>query len=294
MELSARFETGEELPFFDNFFDDSSVKQIFSAESGTAVPNAFPTPTQQTKAAFETKTSAINVTPSSTRFDIKEVKEDALWLSKEVTIDELAALRVVVVERQSRASAQLLGPFSIEEVSSLREAYGNDARISAGASESASISGDFDSQRSRRIRLLRIYLSERRNFWKCLELLIRYGPTSSLHGISRGIPSKEIMETVSQSSECSIPFIKTIRSNFESLVRPEGSGWLKAEGTSPDLEVERARSLVTEIIQAMEIVFCLVNLVSREMQPSKIVLEWFRMLSSFGYLAEVDMVSLIV
>jgi len=292
VELSARFETGVCLPFIDGFFDDPLVKQIFSAESGAAVPNAFPPPSQQTKVAFETKTSAINVTPSSTRYDIKEVKEDALWLSKELEVDELGALRIVVIERQSRASAQLLGPFSVEEISSLQEACGNEIPAAEGGIEIADPRADFETQRSRRIRLLRIYLSEKQNFWKCLELLIRHGSAPSAQNPPREIPSAAIFQAIAHSSDCTIPFIKTIRSNCDALARQEGSGWLKENGSSADLELERARSLVIETIEAMEIVFYLINLGSHEIQSSNTVLEWFRMLSAFAYLAEVEIVSI--
>lgn len=139
--------------------------------------NAYPEPSAQTKTAFETRTSAINVTPSSTaQYDAKQIKEDALWLSKVTKIDEVAALRVVVEECQSRAAAQLLGPFSEEELASIRDAAGDTkysssipiALVSRG-SEALDIQRDFDTMESRQKRILRTYLSERRYHLKTVE-----------------------------------------------------------------------------------------------------------------------------
>lgn len=53
------------------------------------------------------------------------MKEDALWLSGKAQIDETSALRVVVVECQSRAAARLSAPFSEDELINIRETAGN-------------------------------------------------------------------------------------------------------------------------------------------------------------------------
>ena len=63
----------------------------------------------KTKSSFETKTSAVNATTSSRApYDIAEIKEDSLWLSKTTGIDEVSALRIVVLEWQKRPAARLL------------------------------------------------------------------------------------------------------------------------------------------------------------------------------------------
>ena len=63
--------------------------------------NPFGPPTAKSRSAFQTKTAAINVTPSSNGdYDIEQIKEDALWLSENSKIDEISALRVVLLDWQ--------------------------------------------------------------------------------------------------------------------------------------------------------------------------------------------------
>ena len=61
-----------------------------------------------TRSTFDTLTSAINVTPTrNDRYDIKQIKENALWLSKTVKVDEVQALRLTILEWQQSTSVQL-------------------------------------------------------------------------------------------------------------------------------------------------------------------------------------------
>lgn len=61
----------------------------------------FGPPSAKSRSAFQTKTAAINVTPSSNGdYDIDQIKADALWLSESSKIDEISALRVVLLDWQ--------------------------------------------------------------------------------------------------------------------------------------------------------------------------------------------------
>ena len=61
----------------------------------------FAPPSAKSRSAFQTKTAAINVTPSSNGdYDIEQIKHDALWLSESSNIDEISALRVVILDWQ--------------------------------------------------------------------------------------------------------------------------------------------------------------------------------------------------
>ena len=140
------------------------------------------TPNTPTKSTFETKTAAINVTPTTKKdYDITEIKEDALWLSKEAEIDELSALRLVVLEYQTRSAAQLQSEFSDEERIFLQEAAGNGSlelsstlsrtKLASAVSDEHAV--DLDSKDVRRVRALRLYLSERRYLLKCAGLFLQ-------------------------------------------------------------------------------------------------------------------------
>lgn len=84
------------------------------------------TSTALTKSDFETRTAAINVTPTnSSHFDISQIKDDAIWLSQKAKVDEVAALRTVLIEWQERPSAYIIAGYPEEEIISLQQATGN-------------------------------------------------------------------------------------------------------------------------------------------------------------------------
>lgn len=118
----------------------------------------------ESKSAFETKTAAINVAPSpSSQHNIQRIKSDALWLSKEIQIDELEALRLTVLEWQYQPEARLKSGFSDAELASLRDGLGVDYVESMGLVPGSSLNradATFDSIDALRVRLLQLAYSE--------------------------------------------------------------------------------------------------------------------------------------
>jgi nuclear pore complex protein Nup188 len=275
-----------------NFLADAEVLGLL-----TNPFSAFPGASAQTKAIFETKTSAINVTPSSVaRYDIKEIKEDAIWLSNAAKIDEVTALRIVVEECQSRASAQLLGPFSEEELSSIREAAGNGkytspipmALLSQGAS-AETIKKEFDSKDSRRQRILLSYLSERQNFLKCVERLLHgfFLSASSAQddkGKGKGAKvttwvadsGKAIVDKLdaNQKDTFVLQGIEYIVTNIKNI--ETGSDWFSEDGGREVVELGWIRNQIAEATHAMEIIWnFLVYVIG--CPSSRVALEWFKL-----------------
>ena len=125
----------------------------------------FPQPSSQSRSAFETQTAAINVTASaSTQYDIEQIKGDATWLSTEVQIDEIEALRLTVLEWQSRPESRLKSGFSDAELASLRDGLGIEYVEAVDLVPGGGFSRDdtsFDSEDSRRTRLLQTFFSEK-------------------------------------------------------------------------------------------------------------------------------------
>lgn len=92
---------------------DHSLQQFLRDEkSTTALATClapYPTASAQSKADLDTRTSAVNVAPSSEgRYDVSQIKNDAIWLSKEADIDEITALRIAILEWQSRPLRRLV------------------------------------------------------------------------------------------------------------------------------------------------------------------------------------------
>ena len=171
-----------------NPIGDHKLRQYLTAPyvlpilSNPFVP--FSAPTARTKSALETATSAINITPSPNgRYDIEQIKGDTAWLSRETNIDEVAALRIAVLEWQSRPCSRLLQSNCLEQISSRQPINGSQIAAASFNGSRSSIHpgsvlvGNKGSEASsdaeaRRIRLLEVYLSERRYIIKTCEHVV--------------------------------------------------------------------------------------------------------------------------
>jgi nuclear pore complex protein Nup188 len=265
------------------------------------------TPSTPTKSTFETKTAAINVTPTTKKdYDITEIKEDALWLSKEAEIDELSALRLVVLEYQTRSAAQLQSDFSDEERIFLQEATGNDSvefsstlpRTKLAGADSDERVVDIDSKDIRRVRALRLYLSERRYLLKCAGLFLQAALDQQSDSVEEteqdqggesnaswiGHVGADVLASLERASRSMhdylIDSIRSLRDKFKGL--DKGSGWLKQEGSREDLEIDWLCNLLVEAVNTMEITVRILDKQNR-IPSSEAVLDWFRFASTYGF-----------
>ncbi len=265
------------------------------------------TPNTPTKSTFETKTAAINVTPTTKKdYDINEIKEDALWLSKEAEIDDFSALRIVVLEYQTRSAAQLQSDFSDEERIFLQEVAGNFSAELSSTLGRTKVSGavsdeqtaDFNSKEIRRVRALRLYLSERRYLLKCAGLFLQ--AVLDLQNDSAEEPEQdkgaesvanwihhvgdELITSMGKAGRSMHNYlmdsIRSLREKFKRL--DKGSCWFKPEGTQEDLEVDWLCNALVEAIYTMEIIIRVLDKQSH-IPSSDAVLDWFRFASSYGF-----------
>lgn len=119
-----------------------------------ALPS-FPGPSNNSKTAFDTATSGITSSPNDL-YSINELKQDALWLSKQANLDELEALRVTLLEWQYRPESRLQEGYSDAEVASLKDALGSDYVDKMFQGREGLVTrddSDFASQTSRRFRI---------------------------------------------------------------------------------------------------------------------------------------------
>ncbi len=273
----------------------------------------FPPPTPQTKSSFETKTSAINVTPSShSHFDIKEVKEDTLWLSKETNIDEVSALRIAVLEWQTRPAVQLLQGNGDEQIASRNDGgrFGKSgaslfdpgsstlAKSTLRGSETTSA---FQEVGARHRRLLENYLSERRCILKCSEFitfitLCKAGAPDG-HGQERLSWLRELgaevlsawdFDQLANRNRLVIDGVESLRSRHRGLAK--GSGWFQDEGAQEDIELAWTRSQILEMIHVMQIILNLIESTSALVQ-SPAILSWFRLMKELNFFESVQPVS---
>jgi nuclear pore complex protein Nup188 len=149
----------------------------------------FADPSSQEKSKFDSKTAPISVTPAQNgHYNLDEIKDDSLWLSKEAQISEYAALQLVAQEWQSRSTVQLLSGLTEEEALSVQDAAGlanfgastfvpNSSIFTAPL---ASRSTQFDTQDQRRLRIIEIYHSACAAIIRISQLLISWGAATNL------------------------------------------------------------------------------------------------------------------
>lgn len=229
------------------------------------------------------------------------MKEDALWLSQGVQIDEVEALRIVVEECQSRAAAKLVAPFSEEELSSIRETIGNNASpvtlaLASRGKDAADIQAKFNTEDSRRERIFSTYLSERRHFLKSVELLL-----SAFMNSAKAVPEagkgKSVSPTATWIENCGQAlttaigeFDGFILQCFEALATTTQN--IDTESALPALGIEWIRTQLTEATHMTEIVFQVIAF-REDLASSDVVLGWLRLLQSCYFLDGFNMVCML-
>lgn len=270
--------------------------------------SAFPPPNEHSKRAFETRTAAIHVTSTTNgNYNIEEIKQDALWLSNEAKIDEVSALRITIIERQSSSSAQLLRGFSDTEIASIQDAVGNDASGSSfllamssmRAAPSNAQHNTFNSLTSRKLRLVMHYLSERRHIIKVAEVLVRAAVSEAFSttnndrnaaantkawvlGIgktllnARRVGEDSIGGFQPLVAEC----IDALQTRADDLER--GSG-ISIDGDCDDeIELEWGKCLLLELSHIGQMVFGIISS-TQDTIPSSVILPWLRFICKYQF-----------
>ncbi|SZF04562.1 unnamed protein product [Blumeria hordei] len=279
-----------------SFLEDKTVQDLLCKPF-----EAFRPPSVLSKASFGTKTSAINVTPSiDAQYDIKVIKQDSLWLSKTANIDEISALRVTVVESQNRCTAQLLGPFSDEEIANLQEAVGTNnfpnstsLLLPTQGQQTAIIQEEFDRVDNRKLRILRTYLSERCYMWKCAEHIIQLFflsidveesdkvklNTRSLW-LENYFKSLVIFLKSTDVDTLLLQYISNLRNNMQKF---SSSCDLDCEEEVREtIEADWAQMQIIEAIHAMKLIWHFL-VYTVELSSSQVTLEWYQFLQSFNF-----------
>ncbi|KAI0555044.1 nucleoporin subcomplex protein binding to Pom34-domain-containing protein [Xylaria curta] len=298
-----------------DFFNDPLVQSFFTSPSSAFEPSTEKSPH---RATFEKKTAAIHVTPTpNEKYDINVIKEDALWLSKNARINEVAALRVVVVEYQLRPTSQLLGPVSNQDIASLRVAAGasntQTSNIIPGLNltanlDASEIQADFDKSQSRRRRIFQTYLSERRSYAATNDyiftlMLQEKLPTSSpteasgairkalleVYGISPKQPQKSIADIPTKTCHALIAqyvsllpaCIRQAGESLESAVDDKGF-------VTEDLQELWTQTSLTEMLHRMTILFQLLDRSSDSFVSDTIATQWFSLVNDLTFLNQLQ------
>ncbi|KAJ9624614.1 uncharacterized protein PV06_06389 [Exophiala oligosperma] len=244
---------------------------------------SFPKPSSTSKTAFDTSSAGIK--PSSdSLYDVEEIKADALWLSKQVDIDELEAFRLAILEWQYRAESRLQEGYSEAELASLRNALGGafvDKHFQGLRSQSEDV---FNSQDSRRSRLARRFLQEKVTILRLRRELLDTSlmpeaadpSASQLRSLAADLPSAP-QESIGDEVESAIAAIRDRLKDLES-----GRPWGLDESS---VLVLRDRS-DTSSLETIEVVLEILLLRVRQSNttvPSVALIHWLELMSSVGF-----------
>lgn len=238
-------------------------------------------------------------------------------MSKAAKVDEISALRVVVEECQAGPAAQLLGPFSEEELVGIREAAGNSRYSSpiplsllAQASDPTTIQEEFEKEGNRRTRILRTYLSERRHFLKCAERLLHAAfqrgaaeqekerqsgngkepepeTETAAHWLATAGGAIYNIITTGTEAGLAICAITAIEKNLTQV--ESESGWSEQCNGGEELEHDWVQTQIIEAIHNMEIIWNL-TIYTMSCPTSALVLAWFRLQRSCKFFSNFEMV----
>ncbi|KAK6086386.1 hypothetical protein SCUP234_02599 [Seiridium cupressi] len=282
--------------------------QAFFTKPGTVFES--PGSNDPHKQAFETRTSAVQVAPTpNDQYDVKAIKEDSAWLSKNARINLVAALRIVVIEFQSRSRSQLTGPISSQDVANLQEAAGaTNAQASsilpgfnlAATLDAAELQADFEKEGARRRRIFQTYLAERRYFAMTTDHLFTLMLHEQLPSCASNQATSKIRDSLmeaygltSQTPSTDAPaktYHALIAQYFtltsESIKSCEDISSVAEDQALYDNEMQNEwlKTFLSEAIHAMTVSFQLLDLCSQVLVSPDLLKQWFQFIGETSFL----------
>ena len=291
-----------------DFLADSYVQNLFADPS-----QAFNPSTSESKSAFENLTCPIQIAPTPNGiYDIKRIKDDTKWLSDNVNINEETALRIVLVEFQSRAQNQLRGPLSTQDLVNLQDALGVSS-IQASAllpglnfstvHDADTLWSNFDKAESRKRRLLETYFAERRYFMMSADYALAHKirghfptvPKSSSVGWTSQTVSNQVVlaQDVHKAAyqDMLLKYLELLDINMRVAAMSLESVLNETGLVTEHLEKEWMKSNLSVAVHAMGVIFQILDLPGCSFTPIVIMDQWFDFVGKFGFLDGLQAVS---
>ncbi|KAK5208286.1 hypothetical protein LTR41_006222 [Exophiala xenobiotica] len=246
---------------------------------------SFPKPSPTSKTSFDTSSAGIRPSADSL-YDVDELKADALWLSKQVNVDELEAFRLAILEWQYRPESRLKEGFSEAEIASLKAALGSDYidKHLQGLRSPTTDDGAFDTPDSRRSRLVRRFLQEKVTILRIRKELLDVSllpestdtRLSQLRSLAGELPS-QVDNSIDDDVEAGLAVIRGGLKDLEA-----GRIWDIDESQTPLLNDTADTSCLETIGMTLEILLLRVRQ-SKTTVSSDTLLHWLELMSSVGF-----------
>lgn len=241
------------------------------------------------------------------RADIQLVKEDSAWLSKNVKINLVAALRIVIIEHQSRPARYLSGPLSSHDATNLTEAaglgHGQGASFLAdfgasAASDAEKILADFESNDARKRRLVDTYFSERRSFMMVADYVYSikiYDRLPIFTRVDRRLSTLyrlQLSAPIKDEVESSLPaYLEAIGDSMATLEPGLQAVTDDKLILTEDVEVDWVFTIMTEAVHALSVILHLANGNGEDHAPSASVNQWFALVGTYSFFETLQPVS---
>lgn len=265
-------------------------------------------PSAKSGSELDTKTAPINVSQAQTGdYNLTQIKDDAKWLSAELQIEELAALRIAVIEWQERPADQLLNTVGngANTLTDAPDASGlllsNSVRdVSSSVAAVRRLALDFAKAEVRHQRLLDIHLSEQNHFLRLsADLVSRYAvskpdvqghPTGAFRNLARRSWIDEVAAKVadnmwsSKGPNRSEGFIsRAIDRLGVSLARTEdSSSWPKAFANEAKAPIY-VDGLYVEVVCTLRLLMAVLYAYDG-IPTAAIVQSWFALMQKYTYM----------
>ncbi|OAP57903.1 hypothetical protein AYL99_08641 [Fonsecaea erecta] len=281
---------------FDALFSHDKLRRDFATKllSGHHTKDifqstfpSFPPPSPSSKTAFDSQISAIPASLDG-QFNRDELKEDALWLSKQANVEEQEALRLTILEWQYRSECRLREGFCQAEVASLKNALGPDfvdRKIQGRGSLLERDEAIFNSRNARRTRLIRWHLEQEVMLLRIAKELLDVHLLPDTDDTSPPQPrrvstnfGRRGRSALASDIENGVRLIRAQLRNLESA-RPWGLN--KSDENIKDVQHTASLQMIS---LALEILFLRLRC-SDEQPTSESILLWLQLMSSVGFFA---------
>lgn len=263
----------------------------------------------QIKSKFDTTTAPINVSqPTDGSYDLQQMKDDALWTSKELGIDEVSALRCAIVEWQQRPADLLLGKVQDESQSQdLAQSYFGKSKAAPGdPGDAETRSGpNFADTELRRQRLLQVCLEEGSAARACSSILISLGASATVKSLKGAVVPK----FMDQGSEQK-PWIEHQAGKIYDVAKGEAvklsacnkavaalanllhgpDQWPSAIKGRPELSSVYFDAVIQDLVSAMRVTLAQIYAQDSLPTPAE-VREWFKLMQSMEFFSSLSPIS---
>ncbi|KAF2154197.1 hypothetical protein K461DRAFT_292863 [Myriangium duriaei CBS 260.36] len=291
-------------PAIDRALKDDTFRTLL-----TSPWTAFSKPTPDTKSQFETRTAAINVpTHSNGHYDISELRADALWLAKETAVDEVTALRTVILEWQQRTDQALLSNWYEEEVSNLQacaaapgiQAIQELVSLHGGSLPADEVPDAQKSEPSRRRLIFSFHLQEREYFYKAVETVAGIAQRADLQLARSALPpsliiSQEVRHVAesmwksqrdSSSQNSSSGSFEHIVGIVRELLEIGGDPqrWPDSAKTDDSMATTYTKALLEQLLSNLRLLYSHVMATRLQSSNTSDIRLWYGLMDDFGFL----------